>query len=98
MQEDHLIKELCEAAARGATYLHPLLLWVGGASFPATLCKNGLFLCFMLLAYSIHIEGILKLYCSHTEGLAGFPFSVLLSSLSVALRRKRTIAVESIPN
>jgi len=61
-QEDHPIKELCEAVARGATYLHPLLLWVGGASFPSTLCKNGLFLCLMLLVYSIYAEGILKLY------------------------------------
>ena len=75
--------------ARGATYLHSLLLWVGGASFPATLCKNGLFLCFMLLAYSIYTEGILKLYLSHTEWMAGSPFSVFLSSLSVTLRDKR---------
>jgi|GEM_PF-3485313 len=62
LQEDHPIKELCEAVARGATYLHPLLRWVGGASFPATLCKNGLFLCFMLWVYTTYAEGILKLY------------------------------------
>jgi hypothetical protein len=67
--EDHLTKELYEAVVRGTTYLHPLLLWVGGASFPATLCKNGLFLCLSLLVYCIHTEGILKLYCSHTEGV-----------------------------
>jgi hypothetical protein len=78
VQEDHPIKELCEAVARGATYLHPLLLWVGGASFPATFCKNGLFSCFMLLAYSIYTEGILKLWRSYTEEVPGFPFLVLL--------------------
>jgi hypothetical protein len=59
---DCLTKELFGTVARGATYIHPLLHWVGGASFPTTLCKNGLFLCLVLLVYCIHIEGILKLY------------------------------------
>jgi len=47
--------------ARGATYVHPLLHWMGGASFPATLLNNWLFLCLMLWVYSIYTVGILKL-------------------------------------
>jgi hypothetical protein len=58
---DCISKELFGTIARGATYVHQLLHWVGGASFPATLLNNWLFLCLMLWVYSIYTVDILKL-------------------------------------